>query len=160
MASLAVVQIGVQFLRERRPACDGFAGERGLSRVLFLAADAACAGPRGRWLYSNCAALHDEHAASLPRDVVGDGDADNSATNDSATNDQHLNRLCGMRHTVATCFQDIQCSSTDASLHCLLLRRLSAILLNKDTRHIGTASRGRWRWACVMPSGSRRSRRQ
>jgi len=100
MASLAVMDIGFQFLCEGGPALDGCASECRLSRVLSLATYSSGTGPGGRWLYSDLLAFHDEDFATSPSDVVGNGAAD-----DPATYDQHLNSYCWMGHPFGICFR-------------------------------------------------------
>jgi hypothetical protein len=101
VASLAVMEIGCQFLCEGGPALDGCAGECRLSRVLTLATYSSGTGPGGHRLYRDFLAFHDEDFATLPGDVVGDGTAD-----DPTTYDQHLNSYCWMGHPFGICFHD------------------------------------------------------
>ena len=95
MASLAVLQIGVEFLSERGPARERGVGEGGLSRVLLPHTHPSGTRPGSRRFDNELLAFHDEDRASLPRDVVGDGVA-----NDPSPNDQHLNTCCGCRHAM------------------------------------------------------------
>jgi hypothetical protein len=86
VATLAIVEVGAKLLCEGWPAPDRLAGEGCLGGVLPLAADTPGAGPRGRWLTGDQAALNNKDAAALARGVVGDRAAKNPAADDQDIN--------------------------------------------------------------------------
>jgi hypothetical protein len=106
MASLAVLQIGPQFVCKRGPARDGGMSKANLRRILFPQTYASGTGPGGRRLDCDFIAFDDEDLASLLREVVGDGTADNSTADD-----QDLNRGGWMGETFAICFHEVHCST-------------------------------------------------
>jgi hypothetical protein len=103
--SLAVLEIGFQFLCQGRPARQGCAGETSFSRFHSLGTHSSDTTPGSRWLDSDLLAFNNEDGASLTRDMVGCGTAD-----DPATNDQHLNKCCWIEHPSGICFHDVHFS--------------------------------------------------